>query len=79
MQGTLHVQLYSTNGGISTTGLQLSASQLTASYVEYSAQLTAPLGTIPSDLVLRVFADGMPNQNGQFFIDGIEIFPTATP
>lgn len=79
VQGTLHVQLYSTNGGIRTTGLQLSASQLTASYVGYSAQLTAPLGTIPSDLVLRVFADGMPNQNGQFYIDAIEIFPTAQP
>jgi len=78
-QGTLHVHLYSASGGINTSGLQLTASQLTASYVEYSAELTAPLGTIPSDLVLRVYADGMPNQNGQFYIDAIEIFPTAQP
>jgi len=78
-QGTLHVHLYSLSGGINTTGLQLTASQLTTSYVEYSAELTAPLGTIPNDLVLRVYADGTPNQNGQFYIDAIEIVPTAQP
>jgi len=42
--------------------LQLTAAQLTTSYVEYTAQLTAPLTTIPSDLLLRVYADGTPNQ-----------------
>jgi hypothetical protein len=78
-QGTLHVHLFSASGGINTTGLQLTAAQLTTSYVEYSAQLTAPLATIPSDLVLRVYADGTPTQNGQFYIDSIEIFPTTQP
>ncbi len=78
-QGTLHIHLFSTIGGINTTGLQLTAAQLTTSYVEYTAQLTAPLATIPSDLLLRVYADGTPNQNGQFYIDAIEIFPTAQP
>ena len=77
VQGTLHVHLYSANGGVNTPGLQLTAAQLTSGYVEYSAQLTAPLATIPNDLVLRVYADGTPNQNGQFYIDGIEIYPTA--
>jgi len=76
-QGTLHIHVFSTSGGINTTGLQLTAAQLTTSYVEYSAELTAPLATIPGDLVLRVYADGTPNQNGQFYIDCIEIFPTA--
>ncbi|GAC1626557.1 MAG: hypothetical protein PVS2B2_10290 [Candidatus Acidiferrum sp.] len=75
--GTLHIQLYSVSAGINTIGIQLTATQLTTSYVEYTAQLTAPLATIPSDLVLRVFADGLPNQNGQFYIDSIEITPTA--
>jgi len=28
---------------------------------------------------LRVYADGTPNQNGQFYVDCIEIFPTAQP
>lgn len=78
-QGTLHIHLFSTSGGINTTGLQLTAAQLTTSYVEYTAELTAPLATTPSDLVLRVYADGTPNQNGQFYIDCIEIFPTAQP
>ena len=77
--GTLHVQLYSASGGINTTGLQLTAAQLTTAYAEYTAQLTAPLAGIPPDLQLRVFADGTPNLNGQFYIDAIEIFPTATP
>ena len=78
-QGTLHIHLYGASGGINTTGLQLTAAQLTAGYVEYTAQLTAAVTTIPSDLILRVYADGTPNQNGQFYIDCIEIFPTAQP
>ncbi len=78
-QGTLHIQLFSANGGISTTGLQLTPAQLSTSYVEYTAQLTAPLATIPSDLLLRVYADGTPNSNGQFYVDCIEIYPTAQP
>jgi hypothetical protein len=78
-QGTLHLHLFSSSAGINTTGLQLTAAQLTTSYVEYTAELTAPLATIPSDLVLRVYADGTPNQNGQFYVDAVEIFPTATP
>src|ERR1700687_5778591 len=78
-QGTLHIHLFSTSGGINTTGLQLTAAQLTTRYVEYTAQFTAPLATIPGDLLLRVYADGTPNQNGQFYIDSIEVFPTAQP
>src|SRR6266478_6641688 len=78
-QGALHLHLYSASGAINTTGLQLTAAQLTTSYVEYTAQLTAPLAAIPTDLLLRIYADGTPNQNGQFYIDAIEIFPTAQP
>ena len=78
-QGMLHLHLFSQSAGINTTGLQLTAAQLTTSYVEYSAQLTAPLAVIPSDLVLRVYADGIPNTGGQFYIDSIDIFPTSTP
>jgi hypothetical protein len=78
-QGTLHLHLFSASAGINTTGLQLTAAQLTTNYVEYTAELTARLATIPSDLVLRVYADGTPNSNGQFYIDCIEIFPTAQP
>jgi hypothetical protein len=78
-QGNLRVNLFSASAGINTTGLQLTPAQLTTSYAEFTAQLTAPLATIPSDLVLRVYADTTPNQNGQLYIDCIEIFPTAQP
>ena len=78
-QGTLRINLVSALGGISTTGLQLGASQLTTNYVEYTAQLTAPLPAIPGDLVLQIYADGTPTLNGKFYIDSIEIFPTAQP
>jgi hypothetical protein len=77
-QGTLHIDLYSSTGG-STGGLQLTAAQLTTSYLEYTAELTAPLGSIPSDLVLRIYADGTPTSAGQFYVDAIEIFPTTQP
>jgi len=50
VQGNLHVNLFSASAGINTTGLQLSPAQLTTSYAEYTAQLTAPLASIPSDL-----------------------------
>jgi len=73
------VHLCSASAGINTAGLQLTAAQLTTGYAEYSAQLTASLTVIPGDLVLRVYADGTPNQNGQFYIDALEIFPTAQP
>jgi len=79
VQGTLHIHLVSATGGVSTTGLQLTAAQLTTNYVEYTAELTAPLTTIPNDLVLQIFADGTPTLNGTFYIDSIEIFPTAQP
>src|SRR5258708_22933819 len=78
-QGTLHIHVYSASGAINTAGLQLTAAQLTTSYVEYTAELTPPLAAIPSDLLLRIYADGTPNQNGQFYIDSIEIFPTSQP
>jgi hypothetical protein len=78
-QGTLHIHLFSASAGINTTALQLSVSQLSTTYAEFTAQLTAPLTTIPSDLLLRVYADGTPTLNGQFYIDCIEITPTAQP
>ena len=78
-QGTLHIHLFSQSAGINTVGLELTASQLPTNYAEFSAELTAPLTSIPSDLVLRIYADGTPNTGGQFYIDSIEIFPTNQP
>jgi len=80
-QGTLHVHLFSISLGINTAGLQLTAAQAPASggFAEFTAQLSAPLGAVPGDLVLRVFTDGTPTNNGYFVVDNIEIYPTAQP
>jgi hypothetical protein len=79
-QGTLHIQLFSVSGGISTAGLSVSANTATTSWAEYIAELSPPLASIPSDLVLRVYADGTPGPSGEsFLVDNIEIFPTADP
>jgi len=81
-QGALHVQLYSVIQGISTTGISIPAAQVSSSaYSEFIAPIT-PVGgflTIPSDLLLRVYADGTPTSGAGFIIENIEIFPTAEP
>lgn len=82
-QGTLHIHLYSGSIGINTTGIVVTAAQANAlpanTFGEFTAEITAPLTTIPSDLVLRVYADNTPNNASGFALDNIEIFPTAQP
>jgi hypothetical protein len=81
-QGTLHVHIYSASAGISTPGISVPAAQITtAAWKEFIAPITPSAGfaTIPSDLVLRVYADGTPTINAGFLVDNIEIFPTARP
>ncbi len=76
-QGTLHVHLFGT--GVNTAGLQVTAAVAAATFAEFTGTLTAALGSVPSDLVLRVFADGTPTTGGFFVVDNIEIFPTNQP
>jgi len=81
-QGTLHVHIYSASLGISTTGVSVPAAQITAgAWKEFIAPIAPAPGftTIPSDLLLRVYADGTPTLGAGFLIDNIEIFPTAQP
>lgn len=77
--GSLHVHLYSASGAINTTGLTLAAGGVTTQWAEYTASLVdgVALTTIPSDLVLRVYADGTPTFGGYFAIGQIEILPTG--
>ncbi|MGH9776073.1 MAG: hypothetical protein ACRD50_14130 [Candidatus Acidiferrales bacterium] len=76
--GTIHVNCWSPSVGLIGTGLSLTAAQVTTQYVEYSADLMTPQSSLPSDLVLRVLADGVPGPAGEsFLIDNIEVFPTA--
>jgi hypothetical protein len=81
-QGALHIHLFSASQGFATTGISVPAAQISSSaYTEFIAPLTAPGGfiNIPPDLVLRVYADGTPNNGGGFIVENIEIFPTALP
>jgi hypothetical protein len=78
-QGTFHINLQSTTGAFTTSGLSVQAAQTTAKYQVFSAILTSALGVIPADLLLQVYADGTPNNNGVFLVDSIQIFPTNTP
>ena len=82
-QGSLHVHIYSASLGISTTGVSVPAAQesSTGSWKEFIAPITPSAGftTIPSDLLLRVYAEGTPTNGAGFLVDNIEIFPTAEP
>ncbi len=80
-QGTLHIELYSLSAGLQTAGLQVTAAQVNsqAGFGEFIGVLSAPLASVPADLLLRVYADGTPTNGGGFVIDNIEIFPTALP
>ena len=52
-------------------------SSLTSTYQEFSAQLFGSQTALPTDLILRVYADGVPAPSGEsFLVDNIEIFLT---
>ena len=84
-QGTFHVNLSSVSGG----GIQgtdaavgFNDAHLNGTFYEYILPLCTAATfatTIPSDLVLQVYADGTPNNGGYFTADDIEIFPTEEP
>lgn len=75
--GNVRIDLVSSSGGIDTVGLGVAAGSLSdTSYTEFEAELTPSLGTIPTDLQLRVFAEGTPTTAEFFLIDEIEIWPS---
>jgi hypothetical protein len=75
--GTLRINAYSPTLGQIGTGLAVTHLQATASYQEFTADLFPPQTSIPSDLVLRVYADGTPAPSGGYFlVDNIEVFET---
>lgn len=76
--GTLHIVLNSVLAGIS-TGLSFTPAQLSTSFAEYSGVLNTGLTTIPSDLLLQIYADGTPTTGGIFIVGEIEVYPTAMP
>ena len=75
--GTLRINAFSATQGQIGTGLAVAAVQAGNSYQEFSAQLFPAQPSLPSDLTLRVYADGTPSPNGEFFlVDNIEVFLT---
>ena len=77
-QGTLRVNCFSPTQGAIGVGLSVAAAQAATQYVEFTAELIPPQTIIPADMVLRVYADGVPGPSGEsFLVDNIEIFATS--
>ncbi|HTV60381.1 MAG TPA: hypothetical protein VMJ93_16025 [Verrucomicrobiae bacterium] len=75
--GTFRITAYSPTLGQFGSGLGVTAAQAGPAYQEFTAQLFPPQASLPSDLLLRVYADGTPAPSGEgFVVDEIEIFPT---
>jgi hypothetical protein len=75
--GTLRINAYSPSAGQIGTGLAVTFQQAATIYQEFQAELFPAQASLPSDLLLRVYADGFPAPAGEsFLVDCIEIFPT---
>lgn len=78
--GTFHINLKSASGAFTTSGLAVQAGKTTAAYQVFTATLlTSALATVPTDLILQVYADGTPTNAGVFLVDDIEIYPLNQP
>ncbi len=79
-QGNLKVELFSSSQG--TQGIfTITAAQLNANPEdgEYIGVLTTGVTTPPSDLVLRIYVDGTPDNSAIIQVAYIEPFPTKVP
>ncbi|MFZ0857736.1 MAG: hypothetical protein WAN10_12875 [Candidatus Acidiferrales bacterium] len=76
-QGTFRINCYSLSQGFLGSGLAVTAVQATTDYQEFVAELMPSETSLPSDLMLQVYADGTPSPSGEsFLVDNIEIYPT---
>lgn len=76
-EGTLRINCYSLTKGFLGSGLAVTALQASTDYQEFISELMPPETSLPTDLVLQVYADGVPSPSGEYFlVDNIEIFPT---
>ena len=75
--GTFRINAFSPTMGQVGTGLAVTPVQLSGAYLEFTADLFPPQTSIPSDLTLRVYADGTPGPSGEsFLVDNNEVFET---
>jgi hypothetical protein len=76
--GAVHVHLSSASQSID-TGFDVNVASMATSFGEFTGVLATGIGSpVPSDLLLRVYADGL-NLGGAVILDNIEMFPTAQP
>ena len=76
--GNLHVHLYSASQTLD-VGLDVAATSLTTQFQEFTGVLTSGIiSPTPTDLLLRVYADGL-NLNCGVIFDNIEAYPTTQP
>jgi len=76
-QGAFIVELYSPSmGSIGLISISIIPSM---GYREFILSLCSAQATIPSDLLLRIYANGTVNNGGYIIADCLEIFPTALP
>lgn len=76
--GTLTVDLFSPGTGISYPFTVALASMASNMQIFTGTMLTTGFPTVPADLLLRVYAAGLPN-GGDVEIDRFEVFPTLEP
>jgi hypothetical protein len=75
--GTLRINAFSPTLGQVGLGIAVTAAQAGNAYLEFTADLFPAQATLPTDLTLRVYADGVPSPSGEsFLVDSIEIFLT---
>jgi hypothetical protein len=75
--GTLRINAYSPTLGQIGIGLAVNTVQATTGYQEFTATFLTPQTSLPADLVLRLYVDGVPGPAGEaFLVDNIEVFLT---
>lgn len=81
LQGTVHINLFSPSLGITYQGISRLWSTFTPlTFSEVSvAFMNMPIVNPPADLVIQIFVDGTPTNNGKFIVDSVELFPVNIP
>jgi hypothetical protein len=79
-QGILDIDLYSPTYGNLGPTLQVPYNLCSATdFIEFIGPIWDSSGSVPNDLVLRVYGAGTMTLDGYFIVDDIEIFPTNQP
>lgn len=82
-QGNIVVELFSPTIGsmglFTVTNSQIPPLSPAGPYREYIGTLSAAMPSVPTDLVLRVYAANTPTVGASLVVDNVELFPTLQP